>query len=84
MPIAMPGLVLEVGMPAKSPKLPDRPLVVSVARAMELTGLCRNKIYESLGSGELQSVKNGRRRLINYASLEKMVGAGERPQSLST
>ena len=46
----------------KSPKLPDRPLVVSVARAMELTGLGRNKIYESLGSGELQSIKNGRRR----------------------
>jgi excisionase family DNA binding protein len=60
----------------KSPH-PDKPLVVSVARAMELTGLGRNKIYNSLGSGELQSVKNGRRRLINYASLERMVGASE-------
>jgi excisionase family DNA binding protein len=64
-------------MPKAPPQLPIKPLVVSITRAMELTGLGRNKIYKSLGTGELQSSKHGRRRLINFSSLERMVGVAD-------
>ncbi|WP_174278455.1 excisionase family DNA-binding protein [Sphingomonas bacterium] len=45
------------------------PLAVRVAVACSLTGLGRTTIYELLKSGRLRSVKVGRARLIDRASL---------------
>jgi hypothetical protein len=46
------------------------PLTVSVREAERLTGISRSKLYEELGNGLLQGVKNGRQLLIVYASLK--------------
>jgi excisionase family DNA binding protein len=49
------------------------PLAVRVAVACQLTGLGRTTIYELIKSGKLRSVKIGRARLIDKASLRAML-----------
>jgi excisionase family DNA binding protein len=44
-------------------------LSVDIPEACRLTGLGRSKIYDLLGSGEIISVKVGKRRLILVADL---------------
>jgi excisionase family DNA binding protein len=51
------------------------PEVVSVAEARTMTRLGATKIYEMIGTGELQSVKIGRRRLIRVDSIRQITGA---------
>ena len=41
--------------------------------AVERTGLSRSTIYEKLASGEIESVRIGRRRLIPEDALEQFV-----------
>lgn len=45
----------------------------SVMDIVPRTGLSRSTIYEELGSGRLQSVKVGRRRLIAESQLTEYV-----------
>jgi excisionase family DNA binding protein len=45
------------------------PLAVSPGEAARLAGLGRTTIYDALGSGDLKSVKIGKRRLITIDAL---------------
>jgi excisionase family DNA binding protein len=54
---------------------PQKPLSVSVKRAMEITGLRTTTIYALIGQGKLESTKVGGKRLIRYDSIEKLVAA---------
>jgi excisionase family DNA binding protein len=51
-----------------------KPLVVTVPVALYITGLGRTKLYQLLDDGTIKSVFIGRRRLINFASLEQLTG----------
>jgi excisionase family DNA binding protein len=50
-----------------------KPLGVSVNSACELIGVGKTKLYELISDGRVRSVKVGKRRLIDYASLEALV-----------
>jgi excisionase family DNA binding protein len=52
---------------------PPAPIAYSIADAMRVVGFGRSKLYELLTSGELASVKHGRRRLILREDLEAML-----------
>jgi excisionase family DNA binding protein len=49
------------------------PLTVTVATALRMTQLGRTKLYELIGSGRIETVKIGRRRLIHLSSLYQLV-----------
>jgi excisionase family DNA binding protein len=51
------------------PSYLDR-LAVSPIEAARIAGIGRTKLYEALGSGELRSLKIGKRRLILIDSLQ--------------
>lgn len=44
------------------------PLVLDILEAAALLRVGRSTVYELMNSGELESVKIGRRRLLTYAS----------------
>ena len=51
---------------------PVRPVLVDTAEACSALGnLGRTKLFELLATGELASVKVGRRRMIPYSALEE-------------
>ena len=52
---------------------PDRPICVTVKRALELSGLGLTKVYELINQKTLETVYVGKRRLITYRSLEKLL-----------
>lgn len=58
-------------------------LLNEIPEACERTGLRRSKMYELLASGEIESVKIGKRRLIPEEALENFV-ARLRGQSSGT
>jgi excisionase family DNA binding protein len=45
------------------------PVTVTVSAAIKYSGLGRTKLYELITKGEIESVRVGSRRLINFASL---------------
>jgi excisionase family DNA binding protein len=45
-------------------------LTVTIKDACRRSGLSRTRIYEAIGSGELQAIKCGRRTLIKFQDLE--------------
>jgi excisionase family DNA binding protein len=49
------------------------PVLVSVDQAAKVVGLGKSKLYELLLSGELKSLKIGRRRLISMSALKEFV-----------
>ncbi len=48
-------------------------LVFSARQAAELLGLSRNSIYQGIITGEIPSIRVGKRILIPRLSLEKML-----------
>jgi len=46
---------------------------LSIPEVMEATGLCRQTIYTQINSGELESFKVGRRRLVSPQALSRWV-----------
>ena len=52
---------------------PDPPLAVRVRDAAHMIGIGRTKVYDLIGSGELQTVKIGRATLITMSSLRRLV-----------
>lgn len=48
------------------------PLTVRVATAVRITGISRSRLYELIGSGDLDIVKVGRSTLISYQSLRAL------------
>ena len=49
------------------------PLLVTVAQTSEVGGWSRSITYQLLASGVIRSVKVGKRRLIDYASLRSYI-----------
>lgn len=52
-----------------------KPVSVSIPDASKLTGLSRSRLYELIGDGTLQTKKIGKRRLVPYAALERLIEA---------
>lgn len=52
---------------------PARPMCVRVPTAAKMIGIGMTKMYELIGSGEVQTVKLGRATLIPIASLEDLI-----------
>lgn len=48
------------------------PLTVRVSTAVRMTGISRSRLYELIGSGDLDIVKVGRSTLISYQSLRAL------------
>lgn len=55
----------------------QQPLTITIRRATEYSGLSVPTIERRIASGELESIKVGRRRLIKMASLRKMLGVDQ-------
>lgn len=60
--------------PVSSLQLPPR-LAYSLTEAALVTGLSLSTINRRLASGEIRSVKVGRRRLVPVSELQRMVGS---------
>ena len=65
-------------MPETNPKLTPKPLLVSGPRARELLGVATTKYWHLWKSGELETVILGKRRMVSYASIERLVSGGSR------
>ena len=51
--------------------MPDMPTLCSIPSALARTGIGRSFLYERLADGSIRSVKAGRRRLVDVASLDQ-------------
>jgi hypothetical protein len=49
------------------------PLLVTIAKAMQLTGESRSQIYVRIGRGEYDAVKSDSRTLITYESIKRRI-----------
>lgn len=50
-----------------------KPLAYSVEQALEIIPVSRTRLYAAIGSGELRTFKDGRRRLVSVRALEEFV-----------
>jgi hypothetical protein len=55
--------------------LETKPLSVTIPQASHLTGLGRTKLYELMNLGKIETVAVGRRKLIIYGSLERLINS---------
>lgn len=55
----------------------SKSLVYSVAEAGKLLGLCRGLMYEGIRTGQIPSVRIGRRILIPCAALDRLLNGNE-------
>jgi excisionase family DNA binding protein len=62
-------------MPAKQQHV-EEPLTVTVGGAMRLSGLSHTKIYELLKAKQLEATHVGRRTLIHYPTLKRLLQSG--------
>jgi hypothetical protein len=58
----------------------DRPLTVTIQSARKISGLSNTTLWALVSDGTLESVHVGRRRLVTYASLEKLLTPSGKPQ----
>ena len=54
-----------------------KPLAVTIPVALNIKGIGRTKFYQLVNDGTIESIRVGRRRLINYASLERLTSDTE-------
>jgi len=59
------------------PTTDSTPIAVPPAEAARLASLGRTTLYAALSSGDLASIKIGRRRLIRISELERWLSAHE-------
>jgi excisionase family DNA binding protein len=57
---------------------PLKPLAVSVSSAASLTGLSRSKVYALISDGRLDAIRVDGRRLVRFASIERLLAVPER------
>jgi len=50
------------------------PITITIKETRQVSGLGNTKIWELIGTGELETVRVGRRRLVIYSSLLKLLG----------
>lgn len=53
------------------------PLVLSVEQARKLLGLSRGLMYKAIESGEIPSIRIGRRLLIPTERLKRLINGGK-------
>ena len=53
-----------------------KPLLCSVRRGCELLGVGKTKMHSLIAEGAVDTVKIGKRRLIKYASIERLAEEG--------
>jgi excisionase family DNA binding protein len=58
-----------------TPEIMPGRLAVSVAEVMALTGICRDKVYQLIRSGQLPARKLGKRTLITAEDLQAFLRA---------
>jgi len=63
------SLIVDDAQPISAPAM----LSVRVSDAMRLTGIGKTKMFELISNGTLQTTLVGRRRLILYESLRKLI-----------
>jgi excisionase family DNA binding protein len=51
------------------------PIFVSVAAAAEILATSRSEIYQKIGRGELEAVKDGARTKITFESVKRVAAA---------
>jgi excisionase family DNA binding protein len=51
-----------------------RPLTYSIKDAIQVSSIGRTTLYSLISSGEIETVKVGKRRLVKAASLAKFIG----------
>jgi excisionase family DNA binding protein len=51
---------------------PLKPITVTVATALAVTGLGRTKFYELVKEGRIRTIAIGRRTLVVFANLERL------------
>jgi len=52
----------------------DSPICVRVSRAMAMLDIGKTKLYELVGTGDLEAIRIGRRTLILQMSIDALVG----------
>ncbi len=55
------------------------PLTISVNDALAMLGIGRTRFYELVAAGEITTIKLGRRRLVQVASLQRLASEGYEP-----
>jgi hypothetical protein len=58
-----------------------KPITVTVPEAKRLSGLGQTKLWELIGNGTLETVSVGRRRLVVFASLCRLLTPDGQPQA---
>jgi excisionase family DNA binding protein len=62
--------------------MPIRPETISVEEAAHRLGIGRNQAYQGAKSGEIPSIKIGKRILVPLAALDRMLaGADGKPRA---
>jgi excisionase family DNA binding protein len=51
-----------------------RPLAYSIKDAVQVSSIGRTTLYSLISSGEIETVKIGKRRLVKAASLARFIG----------
>ena len=51
-------------------------LTVTVNDALAMLGIGRTRLYELINAGEIHTIKLGRRRLVQVASLQRLASEG--------
>jgi hypothetical protein len=60
------------GGPALTDPTPElEPITVTIPQCMRVTGKSRSAIYEAIGRGELEAVKDGKLTLITFKSIKR-------------
>ena len=55
-------------------KIPfENRLAISIDEAVTVSGLGRSSVYQLMNSGEIETAKIGKRRLVLVASLKKLI-----------
>lgn len=65
-------------MRARGEQPAANPIAVRVPQAVAMLGIGRSKLYQYIGSGEIETVKVGRVTLIPVASLHAFIEARRR------
>lgn len=60
-----------MGLPTQ--RVEPQPLCVRVSVAMRLLGIGKTKLYELIATGDLETIRIGRRTLIMQASIDSFV-----------
>jgi hypothetical protein len=60
------------GGPALTDPTPElEPITVTIPQCMRITGKSRSAVYEAIGRGELEAVKDGKLTLITFKSVKR-------------